>query len=309
MKGKLFVMDAPKDIFGRLDPELQKRMVYVPNFLKFPESKIRQVSRYLLAGRIPLPKKVLSFWFPAKEMELLQTAGPDDNILFYECTNARIMKVVRHILPDQTCHIYYCNPIRSTFRHPEKELEAIAGLGYRLSSFDPYDARQYGLKYTGQYFCYPGKIPDAPYASDCFFCGLPKNRVPALDSLRKLLETQGFKCDFVIPKTPAEKLSYPEYLKRLSQTQCVIDICQKGQTGLTRRPLEALFYDKKLVTNNDKIVEYDFYKPENIFLLGKDPIDKLRSFMSSPVEKVPCEIKDRYDINRWVSQFLNEQPV
>lgn len=306
MKGRLFVMGAPKEIFGRLDPELQKRMIYVRNFLNFPKSRFRQISRYMLAGRIQLPRKILSLWFPDKETELLQTAGPDDNILFYECTNARIMKALRQILPSQTCHIYYCNPICSIFRHPEKELRTIAHLGYRLSSFDPYDAQKYGLRYTGQYFCYPEKTPAAPYVSDCFFCGLPKSRTSTLNNLRKILELKGYKCDFVIPQNPDEKLSYPEYLKRLRQTRCVIDICQKGQTGLTRRPLEALFYDKKLITDNDKIVEYDFYKPENIFLLGKDSIDTLKDFMSSPIQKVSNDIKDRYDINRWVSQFLNE---
>ena len=176
-----------------------------------------------------------------------------DAILIYEACNVRVLRAIRPYLPQGVpCYIYYCNPVSTTFRHPAEELQAIRALGYRLTSFDPCEAERYGMECTGQYFRYPARRTDE-ISSDCFFCGLPKDRAGLLHDLRTRLESEGMRCDFVIPRTPSEKLTYPRYLDRLARTRCVIDICQGGQTGLTRRPLEALFYDKKLLTNNPQI--------------------------------------------------------
>ena len=305
MKGKLYVMGAPMDIFRRINPELQKRIVYLSYFMNFPKNKFKQITRFLTVGRITLPKSILAWWFDKKELDRLQNVGPEDNILLYECTNTRSLKALRHILPKEAvCHIYYCNPIHTIFNRPERDIERIRKMGFSLSSFDPYDAEKYQLDYAGQYFCYPEQATHPYTTSDCFFCGLPKDRNDILTDIRNRMSANGFICDFVIPRTPAEKISYTEYLKRLSRTRCVIDISQKGQYGLTRRPLEALFYGKKLITNNEKICEYDFYHQENIFIYGKDPTDKLNDFMVAPMKEVPANIKDKYDINQWISQFL-----
>ena len=216
----------------------------------------------------------------------------------------RVLRAIRPYLPQGVpCYIYYCNPVSTTFRHPAEELQAIRALGYRLTSFDPCEAERYGMECTGQYFRYPARRTDE-ISSDCFFCGLPKDRAGLLHDLRTRLESEGMRCDFVIPRTPSEKLTYPRYLDRLARTRCVIDICQRGQTGLTRRPLEALFYDKKLLTNNPQIAAYDFYRPQNVFILGKDPIDRLRTFMESPLAEVPESIRASYDVNEWIRHYL-----
>ena len=306
-KSRLFIAGAPPVIFEQLAPELQERMVYIANLLHFPKQKPLQIMHFLLAGRIPLPQPILNLWFPKEGLGQLTAAKSGDSILLYEGTNVRSLKALRRILPkDVTCHIYYCNPISSIFRQPERSLKAIRKLGYLLSSFDFCDARKYGLAYTGQYFCYPPESLRLPEASDCFFCGLPKNRKDVLDEIRRLMEAKGFVCDFVIPAAPSEKITYPEYLRRLSRSRCVVDICQEGQTGLTRRPLEALFYGKKLITNNERITEFDFYNPNNVFIFGKDSIDALDKFMQTQFTEIPREVKDKYDINRWIRQFLNE---
>ena len=104
----------------------------------------------------------------------------------------------------------------------EIRMQKIKELGYKLSSFDAYDAEKYGLNYTGQYFCLPPQSRE-PITCDCFFCGLPKDRADELEALRRLLEQNGLKCDFIIPRTPQEKVTYPEYLKRAEV--CALFIC------------------------------------------------------------------------------------
>lgn len=300
-----YVVSPPRDIFEGLTPQLRTRIVMLPDFLRYPTQRFRGLTRSLLAGRIPLPRQVLYYWFPKDCFDQLRHARPGDSILLYEACNVRVLRAIRPFLPEGVpCHIYYCNPVYTTFRHPAQELEAIRALGYRLSSFDPCEAQQYGMEYTGQYFRYPDKsLPDTT-TSDCFFCGLPKDRADLLQTLRSVLESEGLTCDFVIPSAPADKLTYPEYLNRLAHSRCVIDICQGKQTGLTRRPLEALFYGKKLLTNNPEITRYDFYRPENVFIWGQDRPEQLRTFIESPCVEVPEAIKAQYDVNRWIQHYL-----
>lgn len=54
-----------------------------------------------------------------------------------------------------------------------------------------------------------------------------------LQTLKELLENKGLKCNFIIPNTAKEGISYPEYLRQLSLSRCVIDINQANQVGLT----------------------------------------------------------------------------
>lgn len=300
----LYVVSPPREIFEGLKPELRARIVTLPDFLRYPSGRFKGITRSLLAGRIPLPKQILYYWFPKEHFDRLVRAQAGDAILIYEACNVRVLRAIRPYLPKGVpCYIYYCNPVGTTFRRPAEELKAIRALGYRLTSFDPCEAERYGMACTGQYFRYPDRQPGS-ITSDCFFCGLPKDRAALLRDLRTRLEAEALTCDFVIPRTPAEKLTYPQYLDRLARTRCVIDISQKGQTGLTRRPLEALFYGKKLLTNNPQIASYDFYRPQNVFILGKDPADSLRAFIESPIAEVPESVRAAYDVNEWIRHYL-----
>lgn len=300
----LYVVSPPREIFEGLKPEVKQHIVMLPDFLRYPSGRFKGITRSLLAGRIPLPKRILYYWFPKKYFDRIIHAEAGDAILIYEACNVRVLRAIRPYLPKGVpCYIYYCNPVGTTFRRPAEELQAIRALGYRLTSFDPCEAERYGMACTGQYFRYPEHQPDN-IDSDCFFCGLPKDRAGTLQRLRTRLEAEGLTCDFVIPHTPAEKLTYPQYLDRLARTRCVIDISQKGQTGLTRRPLEALFYGKKLLTDNPEIARYDFYRPQNVFILGKDPEEQLRAFIESPLAEVPETVCAAYDVNEWIRHYL-----
>lgn len=307
MNGKLYVIGAPADIFSGLTAELQMRMEYINSFMGFPKGRLKQITRSLLVGRVPLPKQILYFWFEKKELDHLLQATSNDRVLLYECANPQVLRAIKALLPKETiCYIYYCNPISTLFNRPEKTLKQIANLGFHLTTFDPSDAQKFGLKTTGQYFRYPKEVPQT-LQTDCFFCGLPKDRERELNVLRSLLEGYGYSCNFIIPTQAYQKITYQTYLKQLGESRCVVDICQKNQTGLTRRPLEALFYEKKLITNNPMIKKYDFYNPKNIFIFGEDSPEILKEFIRQPVETVPEEVKAKYDINGWVSQYLTHE--
>ena len=110
--------------------------------------------------------------------------------------------------------------------------------------------------------------------------------------------------EYVIPHNKNEYISYEEYLEYVKKSRCIIDIYQVGQSGLTRRPLEALFYNKKLLTNNPWIVEFDFYQKSNIFLLQELNIAEIQKFMQQPSTLIPDMVKMKYDIHSWLEKFM-----
>ena len=56
-----------------------------------------------------------------------------------------------------------------------------------------------------------------------------------------------------------EYVEYPQLLKQMQKSNCILDITQADQSGFTLRPYEAVAYNKKLLTNNKRIFNFQFY--------------------------------------------------
>ena len=91
----------------------------------------------------------------------------------------------------------------------------------------------------------------------------------------------------------------------INESKAILDIVQENQTGITIRPLEALFFHKKLITNNKNIVSYKFYCQNNIFIIGKDDINTLKEFMELPWLEIDKEVSDFYTFPKWIERFFS----
>lgn len=126
MTGKLYVVSHPG--FSGLSDETRRRIVMVDSGLTFrqPRGWLHKVSRRLIVGRLPLPRRVLGLWFARDELDKLGRVTPADSVLFFEWMNAGTLKALLRLIPRQTaCHIYYCNPLRRLFGDPAKRLAAL----------------------------------------------------------------------------------------------------------------------------------------------------------------------------------------
>jgi hypothetical protein len=93
--------------------------------------------------------------------------------------------------------------------------------------------------------------------------------------------------------------------KMVAASKTVLDIHRKNQDGLTFRVFESLGTQKKLVTTNADIKNYDFYNPNNILIIdAKNPIFP-KLFFETDYEKVPEKIQEKYKVENWVETFLN----
>ena len=104
-------------------------------------------------------------------------------------------------------------------------------------------------------------------------------------------------------------LNENQYISLLQNSYAVLDIPHNGQTGLTIRTMEALGAKKKLITTNKDILKYDFYNPNNIFLLDNDNIDEIVDFIKTDYEPLPESIYKKYSIKAWLQSMIEERHI
>lgn len=219
-----------------------------------------------------------------------------------------VVKFISDKYPKIRIIVWYWNPV-SKCEKLEKYPENICDRW----TFDERDAKSYSLKYNTQYYFNDVKLNNQSIDNDVYFIGGDKGRLSMLIDLEKKLNNKGIKTNFHITKTSnkidnnpifKERIDYSQNLNFISESKAIVDIVAKGQVGLTLRPLEAMFFNKKLITNDKSIINRDFYNKENIFILDYDNFDKIEYFINSPYIEIPSDILYRYDFNSWIRRFF-----
>lgn len=174
-----------------------------------------------------------------------------------------------------------------------------------------------------------GKIPQKDYDYDFMFVGTahPKKYKFVKEMSEKLLSV--YKQQYIYFFYPSRlvyfyrKLKNPE-LKRakynefhfeavkekemdalLMKSRCVLDSAQDGQIGLTIRVLETLGAKRKLITTNKDVVNYDFYRPENIYIYdGKFEFSSV--FFNCDYVDIDQSVYEQYSLRNWLKVLLQE---
>ena len=61
------------------------------------------------------------------------------------------------------------------------------------------------------------------------------------------------------------EIAYTENVQRLRSAECILEVMHKGYVGITQRYLEAVIYNKKLISNNKEIKTLPYYNPHYMF--------------------------------------------
>lgn len=73
---------------------------------------------------------------------------------------------------------------------------------------------------------------------------------------------------------------------------------------MTFRVFEAIGLNKKLITTNKDIINYDFYNPNNIFIWDENIKEIPKDFLNKEYEKLPENIYRKYSLENWVKTIL-----
>lgn len=184
-------------------------------------------------------------------------------------------------------------------------------------SFDKKDCSNYNLVKTNNFYYITDSQIIPNY--DIFFLGTYDSRFEKLKNIVSHLEKQNIrvhaklfsKSKKIIRENSTNNISFfwetipfPESYKYNQNTNIILDISHNNQSGLSFRPFEALGLKKKLITTNPKIIEYDFYNPNNIFIWEDDTTIIPKSFFDTPYVNIPDAIYDKYSLKNWVNEIL-----
>ena len=100
-------------------------------------------------------------------------------------------------------------------------------------------------------------------------------------------------------------LQISEVNKYINRAKILLDIHRKEQNGLTFRVFESIGLNKKLITTNPAIVNYDFYNPTNILVIDEKNMNFDVDFFKTAYEPIPKNIYDNYTLDHWVSTVFD----
>ena len=245
---------------------------------------------------------ILGQSFLPRHIHLLRGGFPKAEFIYYLWDSLKNAKYAKRLSHEFDHRFYFESDGYDGFKRLENFFDpAFASL--------PPAEKKYDLAYIGT--AYPAKLKEAdrlfrflgdryPSRYLYFYLPSPLMRIfftithPGYGKLAKRFGLQN------------KKISKEEVLSLYAQTDILLDFPRANQNGLTMRTLEALGAKKKLITTNPNIVNYEFYRKENIFLFDGRPIDFNESFFANP-QYLPVEKKkvENYTLHHFVQVLLN----
>ena len=183
-------------------------------------------------------------------------------------------------------------------------------------SFEPSDVEKYNMQLlTNFYF---DSVSSNKTTTDAYYIGNFDNRILIIEKIVSLLVENDLKPEVLIKiksnkkteiyskgiKFITEFVPFEENQKRIKETKIILDIHKQVQNGLTFRVFEAIGLNKKLITTNKDIINYDFYNPNNIFIWDENTKEIPKDFLNKEYEKLPENIYQKYSLENWVKTIL-----
>lgn len=225
-------------------------------------------------------------------------------IIFDRLYSQNIIKFIHKTNPQARIVFWYWNLIEDDSKKPQYRNLA------EYWTFDAGDEKKYNLMKNHQFYFNNIENQLEMKESDIFFVGADKGRYKKLKTLQSKLKSKGYKTKFFIIKDKtseesgeyAEFMSYEEVMKYIKGTKCIVDYYQEKQTGLTLRTLEAIFFNKKVVTNNKEIKKYSFYKPDR-FLIIPEEMNQIDSFINDDISDYTKKEQFQFSYESWLECF------
>src|SRR5665648_774160 len=299
IKSKIAIVTYDKNTF--IYTLINKKGIKVINVYKKANSLLRILRRVHSKMKLPL----INIWL---NNELKKLKNFEIIMIFDATLTDSFIKQMKKDLPNKRFIFWYWNPVRSSVK-PELLPDDIC----EKWSYSPKDCEKYHLHHNTTFYFNEICSKDTTIKYDIFFIGTDKGRLDSLLALEKQFAEMKLQTYFHITPTRwfmlkrnsiyKKHLSYDDVLVELGKSKAILDFLCDTNDGLSIRPMESIFFKKKLITNSQLIADYDFYRPQNIFILGLDDLSDLPKFLNSPYEEVDKEIIKKYDFEHWLKRF------
>lgn len=98
---------------------------------------------------------------------------------------------------------------------------------------------------------------------------------------------------------------YSTLLEIHNQSKAILDIKADEHSGLSFRIFEAMQFDKKLITTNSEIINYDLYNESNILILNTHNCNEIERFINNPYQSILPAIKEKYSFTNWLNNIIS----
>jgi len=104
-----------------------------------------------------------------------------------------------------------------------------------------------------------------------------------------------------------DSINPSEFRKVIQQSNIILDTQNPFQDGLTARFMWALGLEKKIITTNESVKDYDFYNDNQVFVLN-DNYSELVDFIKKPfaMSDVQRDQIAKYRIDHWIDILLEK---
>lgn len=242
--------------------------------------------------------EAMPIWF----LEKIKSCNPNAQVVFYMWDSINNK-------PHAAQYLNYCN---------------------RAFSFDPSDENKGGFQFRPLFFIneYKEISKNRDYLYDLSFIGTAhSDRLKITEELGECIKKQGgqiYKFFYLQSKklwfylklrdpnfrkthindfayTP---LSVSETVNIVAKSRVVVDIQHPKQTGLTMRSIEMIGAERKLITTNNSIKNYDFYSANNICVIDRNNPVVEKSFWGTDYEPIAPELYHKYSIDGWIEDLF-----
>ncbi len=235
-----------------------------------------------------------------------------------------VIKSLRRAWPDAKFLLYLWDSVENI-----PDCENRMKLYDRVLTFDAQDAKQYQIPLRPLFF---GKeyesdfVEPAEYAYDFAFIGTAHTiRPQVVKALGAQCRAQGrdYYSYLYLPHSMVywyNKVFNPAYrgVKKSEirfvplsadaiksvyrKSRCILDVEHSKQIGLTMRTIELVGMRKKIITTNPQVKDYDFYHPNNIYVIDREHPAVPKEFWEKTYEPISESILKRYSL----SYFLHD---
>jgi hypothetical protein len=182
-----------------------------------------------------------------------------------------------------------------------------------IYSYDKRDVEKFNFQFLTNYI-YDDKIVLNTIVNKAFTISSFDNRFPLLEKLANYLTINQISFRFIVKKNKLFNHKTVEITKQyfplndvkelISCSLVMVDLQKNNQFGLSFRVFEALGYKKKLITNNQDIITYDFYNKNNIFVINNENIEIPIDFFESAYEDIDLLILNKYKLENWIFEVF-----
>lgn len=185
-----------------------------------------------------------------------------------------------------------------------------------IYSFEIDDCKKHNLNFITNWIYPILKRSERDLKFQVFNISSKDRRFSIIAKIASLLKEKNINYKIIVfDKKSKNQISNVEYISKqiplteindyLHSSRVLLDINRIGQKGLTFRVFESLGLEKKLITTNADIKNYNFYNPNNILIIDEKNPDIPLEFFNNDYKEVPEEVLKNYTLDGWINKVLN----